>query len=120
MYFHLNSTAMTAIVLGSALALGAVQARTAQADCKDLPSHADLQAALDASRRQGRQAGLGNDMWGTIVDRDGVVCAVAFSGEDRADQWPGSRVISAQKANTANAFSLEGEYPNFPGWSRAR
>src|SRR6201982_147032 len=23
-----------------------------------------------------------------------------------ADQWPGSRVISAQKANTANAFSL--------------
>jgi uncharacterized protein GlcG (DUF336 family) len=24
------------------------------------------------------------------------------------DQWPGSRVISAQKANTANAFSLDG------------
>jgi uncharacterized protein GlcG (DUF336 family) len=31
---------------------------------------------------------------------------VAFSGDDRGDQWPGSRVISAQKANTANAFSL--------------
>jgi Haem-degrading len=27
-------------------------------------------------------------------------------GGDRGDQWPGSRVISAQKANTANAFSL--------------
>ena len=32
----------------------------------------------------------------------------AFTGNDRGDQWPGSRVISAQKANTANAFSLPG------------
>jgi uncharacterized protein GlcG (DUF336 family) len=47
-------------------------------------------------------------MWGTIVNRDGVVCAVAFTGSDRGDQWPGSRVISAQKANTANAFSVPG------------
>ena len=45
-------------------------------------------------------------MWATVVNRDGVVCAVAFSGANRGDQWPGSRVISAQKANTANAFSL--------------
>ena len=43
----------------------------------------------------------------TIVDRDGVVCAVAFSGGNRRAQWPGSRVIFAQKANTANAFSLD-------------
>jgi hypothetical protein len=34
------------------------------------------------------------------------VCAVPFPGSDRGAQWPGSRVISAQKANTANAFSL--------------
>jgi uncharacterized protein GlcG (DUF336 family) len=46
-------------------------------------------------------------MWATIVNRDGVVCAVAFSGVNRGAQWPGSRVISAQKANTANAFSLD-------------
>jgi len=46
-------------------------------------------------------------MWATIVDRDGIVCAVAFSGVNRGAQWPGSRVISAQKANTANAFSLD-------------
>jgi uncharacterized protein GlcG (DUF336 family) len=46
-------------------------------------------------------------MWATIVDRDGNVCAVAFTGVNRAAQWPGSRVISAQKANTANAFSLD-------------
>src|SRR5207247_4401742 len=52
-------------------------------------------------------SGLSNQMWGTVVDRDGIVCAVAFSGTDRGAQWPGSRVISAQKANTANAFSLD-------------
>jgi len=46
-------------------------------------------------------------MWATIVNRDGIVCAVAFSGTDRSSQWPGSRVISAQKANTATAFSLD-------------
>jgi len=45
-------------------------------------------------------------MWGAIVNRDGIVCAVAFTGADRGSQWPGSRVIAAQKANTANAFSL--------------
>jgi uncharacterized protein GlcG (DUF336 family) len=47
-------------------------------------------------------------MWATVVNRDGYVCAVAFSGTSRGDQWPGSRVISAQKANTANAFSVPG------------
>jgi uncharacterized protein GlcG (DUF336 family) len=47
-------------------------------------------------------------MWATLVDRDGIVCAVAFTGSNRGSQWPGSRVISAQKANTANAFSLPG------------
>lgn len=47
-------------------------------------------------------------MWGTVVNRDGVVCAVAFTGTGIGAQWPGSRVISAQKANTANAFSLPG------------
>jgi uncharacterized protein GlcG (DUF336 family) len=52
--------------------------------------------------------GFGLNMWATIVDRDGIVCLVAFTGGDRGEQWPGSRVISAQKANTANAFSLPG------------
>jgi uncharacterized protein GlcG (DUF336 family) len=75
--------------------------------CKELPSHDELQAALIAARSQAN-GGLDLDMWGTIVDRDGVVCAVAFTGADRGDQWPGSRVISAQKASTANAFSLPG------------
>jgi uncharacterized protein GlcG (DUF336 family) len=75
--------------------------------CRDLPSYEALRAALTAARAQ-QNGGLDLDMWGTLVDRDGVVCAVAFTGADRGDQWPGSRVISAQKASTANAFSLPG------------
>lgn len=37
-------------------------------------------------------------MWGAVVNRAGVVCAVAFTGDNWGDQWPGSRVIAAQKA----------------------
>ena len=74
--------------------------------CKSLPDHAALKAALVAATIT-ETSGLNNQMWGTIVDRDGIVCAVAFTGVDRGAQWPGSRVISAQKANTANAFSLD-------------
>ena len=68
--------------------------------------HAQLQGALATAVAE-ETSGLQLDMWATVVDRDGVVCAVAFSGLVRGDQWPGSRVISAQKANTANAFSLD-------------
>ena len=77
------------------------------AGCAGLPTHGQLKGALDAAVLA-ETSGLNNHMWATIVNRDGVVCAVAFSGVDRAAQWPGSRVISAQKANTANAFSLDG------------
>ncbi len=75
-------------------------------DCRGLPTFAELQTAL-ASAVATETSGLNNQMWATIVNRDGIVCAVAFSGVNRAAQWPGSRVISAQKANTANAFSLD-------------
>jgi uncharacterized protein GlcG (DUF336 family) len=72
-----------------------------------LPSHNALRAALQDIVAE-QNGGLGFDMWATILDRDGKVVDVVFSGETRGDQWPGSRVISAQKANTANAFSLDG------------
>ncbi|WP_411726793.1 GlcG/HbpS family heme-binding protein [Methyloglobulus sp.] len=85
----------------------AAASNIAFADCKDLPTHGDLKTALIAAQGVDN-GGFGLHMWGTIVDRDGIVCAVAFTGADRGDQWPGSRVISAQKANTANAFSLPG------------
>jgi len=81
--------------------------RDSNAACRDLPTHGQLKRALEAARAQSN-GGFNLDMWGTVVNRDGVVCAVAFTGNHRGDQWPGSRVISAQKANTANAFSLPG------------
>jgi uncharacterized protein GlcG (DUF336 family) len=74
--------------------------------CSALPGYTALKAALVAAT-SAETSGLNNHMWGTIVDRDGTVCAVAFSGVNRGAQWPGSRIISAQKANTANSFSLD-------------
>jgi len=74
--------------------------------CRSLPDYTALSNALNAATAA-ETSGLNNQMWATIVDRDGNVCAVAFSGVNRGAQWPGSRVISAQKANTANAFSLD-------------
>ncbi len=75
--------------------------------CNNLPGYYELKAALDQAVADVDE-GLNNNMWGTIVDRDGIVCAVAFSGADRGSQWPGSRAIAAQKANTANSYSLDG------------
>src|SRR5438067_4292053 len=74
--------------------------------CSNLPNFSALRNAI-ASATATETSGLNNQMWATLVNRDGVVCAVAFSGVNRGAQWPGSRVISAQKANTANAFSLD-------------
>jgi len=48
---------------------------------------------------------MGNQEWAAVVNRDGIVCALVFSGNTRADQWPGSRVIAAEKASTANGLS---------------
>jgi uncharacterized protein GlcG (DUF336 family) len=75
--------------------------------CFSLPSQHALEEALEAAQAQAN-GGFGLHMWATVVNRDGIVCAVAFTGANRGSQWPGSRVISAQKANTANAFSLPG------------
>lgn len=89
-----------------ALSLAAPAAAEAKS-CAGLPTHAELKSALTQARAQDN-GGFNLDMWATIVDRSGVVCAVAFTGATNDAQWPGSRVISAQKANTANAFSLAG------------
>lgn len=78
---------------------------TANADCDDLPNHAEVTSALQSAI--GDNGGFDLQMWASIVDRSGIVCVVAKSGGP-GDQWPGSRVISAQKANTANSFSLPG------------
>ena len=97
------------LALVGTLALGGATTRADDggiaSGCTRLPTWSELKAAL-TDARNAANGGLNLDMWGTIVSRDGIVCAVAFTGGNRGDQWPGSRVISAQKANTANAFSL--------------
>jgi hypothetical protein len=51
--------------------------------------------------------GFNLQMWATLVAADGTVCTVAYSGSSAVQgQWLASRVISAQKANTANDLSL--------------
>src|SRR3954451_8432785 len=79
--------------------------------CAALPDHGKLKSALQAVIAEGKakNTGMGNQEWAAVVNRDGVVCAVVFSGPDRSAQWPGSRLIAAEKANTANALSA----PNF-------
>jgi uncharacterized protein GlcG (DUF336 family) len=91
---------LTILVIASSMASAATNG------CDALPKFSALKAALDAAT-SAETSGLNNHMWATIVDRDGVVCAVAFSGANRSAQWLVSRAISAQKANTANALSLD-------------
>ena len=90
------------LVAGTATAL----ADDDNGGCAGMPSYEQLRTALQTAT-SAETSGLNLNMWGTIVDRDGNVCAVAFSGNGRGSQWIGSRVISAQKANTANLFSLD-------------
>jgi uncharacterized protein GlcG (DUF336 family) len=101
-----KSVRVLVTVVGAILCSTGLNAYAENSDCGSLPNHGALKQALDAAV-QTEASGLNLHMWATIVDRDGIVCAVAFSGTDRGAQWPGSRVISAQKANTANAFSLD-------------
>lgn len=96
----------TAVVSTALLWIGVISPAGAW-ECSSLPDQATLKADLKEAQAQSN-GGFGLQMWGTIVDRDGTVCAVAFTGSDRGSQWPGSRLISAQKAYTANAFSLPG------------
>lgn len=102
--FAISGMLLSTIILsgGAAYAKGA-----SDKDCSHVPTYSDLKDALKDAQAA-VNGGFGLNMWGVVVNRDGYVCAVAFTGADRGSQWPGSRVISAQKANTANAFSLPG------------
>ncbi len=76
-------------------------------NCEGLPDAGKFRAVVQSVVKEGasKNSGMGNQEWAAIVNRDGVVCAIVFSGNTRSDQWPGSRVIAAEKANTANALS---------------
>ena len=92
------------------LAAASVVSFSVQAACKDI-SYAQLQSAANNTLAASVTGGLSLNMWATFVDETGKVCAVVNTGAKGAlagnSQWLGSRVISAQKANTGNAFSLD-------------
>ncbi len=81
------------------------------AACNDI-SYSALTNAAESVLASGGTDGLELNMWVTFVDETGKVCEVTTTGSTgnlaSRDEWLGSRVISAQKANTANAFSLNG------------
>ena len=96
--------------LGATLAAGAALS-SQSASAADCPvQHDRLLAALKASLRASggpANGGFETHEWAAVVSRDGVVCAIAFSGAEWDDQWPASRAIAAAKANTANALSVD-------------
>src|SRR3954453_2631461 len=86
-----------------------LSASPAAADCPADPPK--LREALRSSVKPSggpANGGFENHEWAALVGRDGIVCAVVFSGDQVSDQWPGSRAIAMEKATTANAFSLKG------------
>ncbi|MBZ9991146.1 heme-binding protein [Mesorhizobium sp. BH1-1-5] len=79
----------------------------AQAPCP--ANHDKLLSALKSNVKASGgppNGGFETNEWAAVVARDGTVCAVAFSGPTPDAQWPGSRLIAAEKANTANGLSL--------------
>jgi hypothetical protein len=105
---------VVAVVAAAVLSLLASPAAAQDGGCAALGlgrSTAEVHAALTKALKsvapnKEANGGLGNNMWGTLVDGDGRVCAVTFTGANRASQWGASRVISAQKANTAASLNL--------------
>jgi hypothetical protein len=81
-----------------------------RATCRDLPSADDLKKWLrEAPGVEGEAGGLfsGKMEWGTIVNRQGEICATAVATDHPASAWPGSQAISKAKASTANAYSTD-------------
>src|SRR3954471_111220 len=107
MNFCRSLTLALLVAIVAAPAVAQQKAKSTGTDCSALPDHGKLKQALTSVVKEGREmnTGLGNQMWAVVVNRDGIVCAVVFSGPDRGAQWPGSRIIAAEKANTANALS---------------
>ena len=106
-----GAIAIGAVVIGlSTMAINSPMTRVVQAaqgDSLDCPvTYQALRTAL-INADTADETGLDNHYWAVVVNREGTVCAVAFSGEERDSQWLLSRQIAAAKAFTANGLSLD-------------
>src|SRR5271155_5744246 len=88
----------TAFLAGTAL-------RAQSNGCAGLPDVTQLKQAAIAARAA-EKSGLNAQEWVTIVDRNGIVCAVTFTGTDATTQMGIGRISSAMRANTGNAFAF--------------
>jgi uncharacterized protein GlcG (DUF336 family) len=88
---------------------GAPQAGAAKSGCGDLPSADQLKEWLRSAPAESEAGGLfsGKMEWGSIVDRNGEICATAVATDEPASAWPGSQAIAKAKAYTANAYSTD-------------
>jgi hypothetical protein len=59
-----------------------------------------------ASRTAGSPNGIEYHVWGSVINRAGRVCAVAYTGPDLTQQFPYGRVQAMKRANTANSLTL--------------
>jgi uncharacterized protein GlcG (DUF336 family) len=115
MIYNLNllrSTLYTCAVLTILTMAGAAQADGDSLSCP--VTYKQLQSALGAADTDDT-SGFNNHFWAVVVNRGGVVCAVAFSGGSTGSQWLASRQIAAAKAFTANGLSLDIPKNPFPG-----
>jgi hypothetical protein len=86
--------------------------------CANLPNSAQLRTAL-LQARAAESSGLNAQQWATVVNRNGVVCAVAFTGNNTTTQLGIGRISSAMRANAGNAFAFDSSSSSngagFPG-----
>jgi len=113
------SKKISSLALVGALAFSANA--TAGTSCSQLKSivggWAGFTSSVEAAYDATLTTGFGLGMWATLMDTSGKVCLVysvdggagtANGGADAGNTaWLGSRVISMQKASTANFFSLD-------------
>lgn len=103
-------------IMAAVAAMSAAATTSASAACTEV-TRAQFETAAKTAVNETADFGFGLPMWLTMVDEVGAVCHVyATDGTNTSivgagkkvstSAWLGSRVISAQKANTANAFSI--------------
>src|SRR3954451_2338680 len=90
----LTKHALLAVTIGAGMIAGGA----AKADGFSCPvSYQTLKQKLQQADAQD-SSGFNNHYWAVVVNRAGVVCAVAYSGPTVDSQWILSRQIAAAKA----------------------
>jgi hypothetical protein len=97
-YRRLSAKSYPQILFACAFTVGIPALAQERPNCSEVPDSGRLRAALQSVVKQGasKNGGLGNQEWAAVVNRDGMPCPIVFSGANRGDQWPESRVIAVQ------------------------